>query len=76
MHNVVLKRIDIKGQRFYEIPGKNKKYPSITTVLSNVIAKPYLYEWQLKVSLDQFKSRIIKNAFHVNTEGINIISLL
>lgn len=69
MHNVILKRIDINGNRFYEVPGKNKKYPSITTIISNVIAKPYLSEWQRKVSLDQFKSRIIKNALHVNTEG-------
>lgn len=38
----------IDGKRYYETP-ENKKYPSVTTVLSSVMDKTKLFEWQARV---------------------------
>lgn len=34
------------GLRHYEVPGSDKQYPSVTTILSEVVRKPALERWR------------------------------
>eukprot|EP01133_Synstelium_polycarpum_P015915 gene15915-18919_t len=47
-------RVMIKGQRFYEIAGHLKPFPSVTTVLK-MINKPMIGNWEKKIMMAALK---------------------
>jgi len=49
---VNLKETMIDGKRYYETP-ENKKYPSVTTVLSSVMDKTKLLQWSSRIGKEQ-----------------------
>ena len=49
-----IKSTEVNGKRYYQTPtGEN--YPSVTTVLSEMSDKTWLYEWRRRVGVENSK---------------------
>lgn len=67
----ILTEILIKNQRYYRIgEDYNKIYPSVTTVISSIIPKPFLVEWQRKMSLESFRKSVLNSSIQYITPGM------
>ncbi|XP_049847920.1 uncharacterized protein LOC126304981 [Schistocerca gregaria] len=73
----MLEQVLVNGNRFYRVQNdQTKVYPSITTVLGSVIAKPELENWQRKVSLLEFKKQLQLCAERRELPGLGTVQIL
>ena len=54
LNRVELKRMEIDGVRYYEVPG-GEKYKSVTTILGEKIPNPALDAWKARIGEEEAK---------------------
>jgi len=64
IHAIRIDRND--HSRIYQIEGFEEAFPSVTTVLQ-VISKPFLSEWEKKVSLNRFSELLSSQSWKVSS---------
>lgn len=57
---------------YYQIPGFNKLFPSVTTILK-VISQPYLGKWREKLILDAFEAEILACAEPLSQDSVSAV---